>query len=182
VISLGETILLTGLTFATDFTPDEVAPTVVSFATTILIWQIYFHHAGSLLPAAIEAARRPAHVGRSGIYTHLVMVTGILATGVGQELVIKHPFGHLDPAWLAVILGGPLLFLAGRSWLEHDVFARVSASRVIASLALCALVPATIYLPPLAATGGAAAVLAGLVVWNAIREWKQPPPAPSPPP
>lgn len=188
VIGLGETILLTGLTFAADFTPDEVAPTVVSFATTMLIWQIYFHRAGSVLPAAIEAAPHPARLGRSGIYTHLAMLTGILATGVGQALVIKHPFDDLDLAWLAVILGGPALFLAGRSWLEYEVFARVSASRLIALLALSALgalgalAPATMFLPPLVATTAAAGVLAGLVVRDAIREWKQPPQAPMPRP
>jgi low temperature requirement protein LtrA len=182
VIGLGETILLTGLTFATDFRPEEVAPTVVSFATTMLFWQLYFHRAGSLLPAAIEAAPRPARLGRSGIYTHLAMLTGILAAGVGQALVIKHPFDDLDPAWLAVILGGPVLFLAGRTWLEYEVFTRVSASRLIALLALGALAPATMFLPPLVATTAAAGVLAGLVVRDAIREWKQPPQAPAPRP
>lgn len=180
IITLGETILLTGLTFADEFTPDRVLPTVVAFATTMLLWRIYFHRAGAVLPAAIEAAPRPARLGRSGIYTHLIMVTGILATGVGNALVIDHPFGQ-DPMWLAVILGGPALFLAGRSRLEHEVFARVSASRVIGLLALAALVPAMVHLPPVAATSAAALVLAGIAVRDAFREWKHPHEAPAPP-
>nr|WP_088963636.1 low temperature requirement protein A [Micromonospora purpureochromogenes] len=161
VIALGETILLTGLTFAGQFTPDRVVPSVVSFATTILMWRIYFHRAGTVLPAAIEAIPSPARLGRAEFHTHLLIVTGILATGVGHALVIHHSVLHGDPLWLTVILGGPALFLAGRSRLEHEVFARVSASRVIGLLALASLAPVMVRLPPLIATSTAATVLAG---------------------
>jgi low temperature requirement protein LtrA len=181
IITLGETILLTGLTFATEFTPDRVLPTVVSFATTVLLLRIYFHRAGAVLPTAIEAAPRPARLGRSGVYAHLAMVTGILATGVGNALVIHHPLGDLDPAWLAIIFGGPALFLAGRSRLEYDVFARVSASRLIGLLALAALGVAMIRLPPLIATSSAGTVLAAIAGWDAIRERKHPVEEPMPP-
>ncbi|MFC0504859.1 low temperature requirement protein A [Micromonospora costi] len=180
VITLGETILLTGLTFAGEFTPDRVAPSVVSFATTMLMWRIYFHRAGTVLPAAVEAVPSPARLGRSAFHTHLVIVTGILATGVGQALVIHHPVGHEDPLWPAVILGGPALFLAGRSRLDYEVFARVSASRIIGLLALAALAPVMVRLPPLIATSAAAIVLAGVAAWDKIRERKHPDEAPSP--
>ncbi|MFG2102647.1 low temperature requirement protein A [Micromonospora echinaurantiaca] len=181
VIALGETILLTGLTFAEQFTPDRVVPSVVSFATTMLMWRIYFHRAGAVLPAAIEAIPNPARLGRSEFHTHLIIVIGILATGVGHALVIHHPVGHEDPLWLAVILGGPALFLVGRSRLEYEVFARVSASRVIGLLGLAALAPVMVRLPPLIATSAAAAVLAGVAAWDTVRERKHPGEAPSPP-
>ncbi|MEU4714104.1 low temperature requirement protein A [Micromonospora purpureochromogenes] len=181
VIALGETILLTGLTFAEQFTPDRVVPSVVSFATTMLMWRIYFHRAGAVLPDAIEAIPSPARLGRSAFHTHLAIVTGILATGVGHALVIHHPVLHEDPLWLAVILGGPALFLAGRSRLEYEVFARVSPSRVIGLLTLAALVPVMVRLPPLIATSTAATVLAGIAAWDTIRERRHPGEAPSPP-
>ncbi|MFE9692524.1 low temperature requirement protein A [Micromonospora sp. NPDC005806] len=181
VIALGETILLTGLTFAQQFTPDRVVPSVVSFATTMLMWRIYFHRAGALLPAAMDAIPSPARLGRSAFHTHLIIVTGILTTGVGHALVIHHPGVHEEALWLAVILGGPALFLAGRSRLEYDVFARVSASRVIGLLALAALAPVMVRLPPLIATSTAATVLAGIAAWDTIRERKHPGEAPSPP-
>ncbi|MGN9915430.1 low temperature requirement protein A [Micromonospora palomenae] len=181
VIALGETILLTGLTFAEQFTPDRVVPSVVSFATTMLMWRIYFHRAGAVLPDAIEAIPSPARLGRSAFHTHLAIVTGILATGVGHALVIHHPVLHEDPLWLAVILGGPALFLAGRSRLEYEVFARVSPSRVIGLLTLAALVPVMVRRPPLIATSTAATVLAGIAAWDTIRERRHPGEAPSPP-
>ncbi|SCL14461.1 Low temperature requirement protein LtrA [Micromonospora rhizosphaerae] len=161
IITIGETILLTGVTFADKFTPDRVAPTVMSFATAVLMWRIYFHRAGTVFPAAIEAAPHPDRLVKSGYYTHLVMVTGILATGVGYALVIDQPRGHQDPLWLAVILGGPALFLAGRSRLEYEVFARVSPSRVIGLLTLVALTPAMVGRAPVIVATAAAVVLAG---------------------
>ncbi|MER7458010.1 low temperature requirement protein A [Micromonospora sp. NPDC126480] len=67
------------------------------------------------------------------------MVAGIVTIAVGDELVIPHPLGHTDPAWIAVILGGPALFLAGRATFEYAVFGRTSPPRVIGALALIAL-------------------------------------------
>ena len=86
---------------------------------------------GSCWPAAIAAAPDPARLAVSAIYAHLVMVAGIVATAVGDELVIAHPLGHTQPAWVAVILGGPALFLAGRARFEYAVFGRVSRDRPI---------------------------------------------------
>ncbi|MEU4679367.1 low temperature requirement protein A [Micromonospora sp. NPDC023737] len=180
VIALGESILLTGLTFAGEFTPDRVVPSVVSFATTMLMWRIYFHRAGTVLPAALEAVPSSARLGRSAFHTHMVIMTGILATGVGHALVIDHPVGHQDPLWLAVILGGPALFLAGRSRLEYEVFARVSASRVVGLLALAALALVMVRLPSLIVTSTAATVLAGVAAWDTIRGRKHPREEPSP--
>ena len=54
------------------------------------------------------------------------MVAGIITVAVGDTLVITHPLGHPDPAWIAVILGGPALFLAGRATFEYAVFGRMS--------------------------------------------------------
>ncbi|WP_346116681.1 low temperature requirement protein A [Micromonospora coerulea] len=181
IITIGETILLTGMTFADEFTPDRVLPTVMSFATAVLMWRIYFHRAGTVFPAAVEAAPRPGSLGKSGFYTHLVMVTGILATGVGYALVINEPRGHQDPLWLAVIFGGPALFLAGRSRLEYEVFARVSPSRVLGLLALAALTPVMVRRAPVIVTSAAAVVLIGVAAWDGIREWRYPDEAPSPP-
>jgi low temperature requirement protein LtrA len=182
IIALGETIVLLGLTFTQNFKPGRAAAFVLSFATTVLLWRIYFHRAGTILAEAIAASPDPGRLGRAVPYTHLIMVAGILATGVGYPLVINHPLGHLNPAWLAVIFGGPAIFLAGRSRFEYEVFARVSRSRVVGLLALAVLAPVMLPLPPLMATTTAAAVLTGVAVNDAIRSRKGPPEAPSPPP
>ncbi|MFE9958548.1 low temperature requirement protein A [Micromonospora sp. NPDC005299] len=109
------------------------------------------------------------------------MLAGIVATAVGDELVIAHPLGHTRPAWVAVILGGPTLFLAGRAAFEYAVFARVSRDRPIGILVLLALAPPMLLAPPLAAAVGAAAVLFGVALTDTVRTRRGPPEPPSPP-
>ncbi|MET8311963.1 low temperature requirement protein A, partial [Micromonospora sp. NPDC005173] len=93
----------------------------------------------------------------------------------------EHPFGHTPPAWVAVILGGPALFLAGRAIFEYEVFGRVSRDRVAGVLVLAAISPATIFLPPMLVAAAAALVLAGIAVSDAARARRRPPEPPSPP-
>ncbi|MEH1058518.1 low temperature requirement protein A [Micromonospora sp. CPCC 206171] len=182
IIALGEPILVTGLTYGTgEFTADRGAATLVAFATTALLWRIYIHRAGALLADAMTAALDPRRVTVLTVYSHVVMVAGMVVVAVGDELVITHPLGHPDPAWIPVILGGPALFLAGRAALEYAVFARVSLSRVIGTLALVALTPAMRDTPPLAAATAAALVLAGVAVADAARTRRLPSERPSPP-
>jgi low temperature requirement protein LtrA len=181
IIALGEAILVLGLTSAREFAIDRMAALVVSLATTVLLWRIYFYRAGTVLAEAIEASPEPVRLGRTVPYTHLVMTAGVVLTSAGYQLAIDQPLGHLNPGWLAVVFGGPALFLAGRSVLEYEVFARVSRSRVVGLLSLAALAPVTVSLPPLTAATSVALVLTGVAVKDAINASKNPPEAPSPP-
>jgi low temperature requirement protein LtrA len=182
IIALGELILITGITFSAKYFAGAgtTAAVVVAFATTALLWRIYIHRVGELLPAAIAAAPQPARLVRRALLAHLLMVAGIVAVSVGYELVIEHPLGHTDSAWIGVILGGPVLFLAGRALFEYAVFARVSRSRLIGALVLAGLSPAMILLPPLAVAITAAVVLSGIATSDGLRAKGRPPEPPSP--
>jgi low temperature requirement protein LtrA len=182
IIALGELILVIGLAFSRSrFEPDRIGAVVVAFTITALLWRIYIYRAGGLLAEAIAAAPDPIRAAISAIYAHLVMVASIVAIAVGDELVIESPFGHTQPAWIAVILGGPALFLAGRAMFEYTVFGRVSRSRPIGVLLLAAVSPAAIFLPPLVAAIAPALVLAGIAVSDATRTRGRPSEPPSPP-
>ncbi|WP_446214017.1 low temperature requirement protein A [Micromonospora sp. IBSANI012] len=146
-----------------------------------MLWRIYIHRAGGLLAEAIAAAPDAVRATTSSLHGHLVMVAGIVAIAVGDELVIAHPFGHTQPAWIAVILGGPALCLTGRGMFEYAVFGRVSRSRPLGVLLLAAISPAAIFLPPLVVAIAPALVLAGIAVSDASRARGRPPEPPSPP-
>jgi low temperature requirement protein LtrA len=181
-ITLGELIVVTGL--ALDRAGFAAAPTaafVVSFATTVLLWRIYIYRAGELLPAAIEASPDPDRLARSALVAHLLMLAGVVAIAVGFELDITHPHEHTKPAWLAVMFGGPVLFLAGRAIFEYAVFARVSRDRLIGVLVLAAVAPTMLFVPPLKAAIVAALVLAGVALADAARARGRPPEPPTPP-
>lgn len=181
LIALGESILLIGITFSGGgFEAGRTVAFGVALTTIALLWRIYFGHSGEALAPGVIGHPRRGRIVEFGIYTHLVLVAGIVATAVGYELVIEHPSGHLDPAWLATILGGPALFLAGRAFGEYTVLRRSHLSRLVGLLALAALAPALVRLSPLASGIAAAGVLAGVVVADTVRVWRRPGEPPSP--
>lgn len=182
MIALGETLLVAG--FAYSDRPLSLRPTAafaLALLTSVLLWRIYYQRAGQVLGEAVVKARHPATIGRSAADTHMVMLIGITATAVGYELVIEHPLGRAESAWVAMIIIGPAVFLAGRARFEYEVFARVSPSRWIAILALLGSVPLLLHHPPLIASAVAAAVLAAVAVADARRAWGKPPEAAAPP-
>ncbi|RKN51182.1 low temperature requirement protein A [Micromonospora endolithica] len=183
IIALGELILTTGSVYSdTSFrNPGGAVAFAVSFGTTVLLFRIYVFQAGRLLPEAIQVAPEPTRLMREAFLAHGLMVAGAVTIAVGYELVIKHPFGRTESAWILVILGGPVLFLAGRAVVEHAVFARVSRARLVGVLALAAAAPAMVHLPPLAAAGTAVLVLAAIAATDTIRARHRPPESPSPP-
>jgi low temperature requirement protein LtrA len=184
LITLGESILVIGLTFSGEnFAADRTTAFLVAFLTTVLLWRVYFHRAGQILPVAITTARQPARLGVAMAYTHLFMVAGIVLTSVGYELFVTQPLGHTMPVWLYAILGGPALFLAGRALFEHQVFGRISWPRVIGLVVLALIVPAVMLIPvpPVGVGAAAAAALAGIVGADAIRARGQATDLPTPP-
>ncbi|MEU8086858.1 low temperature requirement protein A [Micromonospora sp. NPDC049101] len=182
LIAIGEAIFVIGLAFSgSEFHADQTAGFVLALATTVLLWRIYFHVAGGLLDAAIGRSRNAARLATDMASAHLIMIAGIVLTGVGLELFITEPRGHLPAAWLIAILGGPVLFLVGRATLEYQVFARVSRSRIAGLLALGLLVPVTLRLDPLSAGAVTAVVLLGVAVADSRRSRQRPPETPTPP-
>jgi low temperature requirement protein LtrA len=183
IIALGESVLVAGATYSGTYFggPGRHAVAfVMSVATTMLLWRTYTYRAGELLPAAIAAAPDPVRLVRRALLAHLLMVVGILAISAGYGLVIEHPLGRTDPAWLTFILGGPALFIVGRARFEHAVFARVSWDRVIGLLLLVALAPVMLLVPPLAVATTTMAVLLGIAIADAALRRRHPSVLPSP--
>lgn len=127
IIALGESILVTGSTFAQQaWNTSTVTAFVIAFLGSVAMWWIYFD------TGAERASRRIAHSddpGRQGrlayTYLHLVIIAGVIVSAVADELVLTHPHhfrGH-DNAAIATILGGPALYVAGNAlfkWVSND--------------------------------------------------------------
>ncbi|MGR6319083.1 low temperature requirement protein A [Micromonospora soli] len=170
LIALGETVLVAGLTYSGErVSAGRTIAFAAALATTVLFWRIYFYRAGQILPEAVSKAKQPAIFGRSTADSHMIMLAGIVATSIGYELTIDHPYGEVPPPWLAVVLGGPALFMIGRSRLEHEVFDRVSPARIVVLVVLVALFPVLMPTRPLVGLVAATLVLAGA----AIADWRR---------
>jgi len=183
IITLGEPILVTG--FAIDrsgFGAGHVAAAALALATTALLWRMYIYRAGQVLGAAVAVPTDPLRVAIPAVYGHPIMVAGVVTISVGDELAIARPDGLIQPAWIAVILGGPALFLAGRSIFEYAVFSRVSWERIAGIAVLGAIVPAIMLATPLQATLAATVILVGVAIADTIylrRHPGEPPSLPS---
>lgn len=182
IIALGDAILTIGTMFNLARSEVEnIGAFAIAFATTLLLWRVYVHKSGELLPVAISTAKAPSKFLNTAPYTHLLMVAGVVTTAAGFDLVLHHPEGRTPPAWAAVILGGPALFLLGRAAFEYEVFSRVSLSRPGGLLALLTAAPAALFLPPWFAALTAMLVLAGVAAADTRRSRGKPPEAPVPP-
>jgi low temperature requirement protein LtrA len=151
IIALGESLLVTGTTFAElALSAVTLAAFVVAFAGSVALWWLYFDRSAADASGVIERSEDPGRLGRSAYtYAHIPMVAGIIVAAVGDELVITHPTGHAGAATAATVLGGPALFLAGHAAFKWLVFGRVSVPRLLAILALGGLWPLGQALSPL---------------------------------
>jgi low temperature requirement protein LtrA len=171
IIALGESILVTGATFAEmRITGAGVAAFVAAFTGSVALWWVYFDRTAEEGVARTATAGDQGRLGRSAYtYFHLPIVAGIIVAAVGDELTIAHPTGHSDGAVVATVLGGPALFLAGHALYKRAVFGHLSVDRVGGIIVLAALAPVGFALPPLALSAVATAVVAGVALWDWAR-------------
>lgn len=124
IICLGETLLISGATFA-EMAWDGVG--LIAFVSTVLgaigMWWVYFHIGHKRGTHHIEHSDNPGALGRSAFtYLHIPIVAGVVLGAVGSELTIAHPAHHASLVEAAVIIGSVALFLLG-----NGLFKRVSA-------------------------------------------------------
>ncbi|MFG1840379.1 low temperature requirement protein A [Micromonospora sp. NPDC049175] len=182
LIALGESILVIGVVFSgTDYSAGRAAAFAVAFATSALLWRIYFHRAGLLLTDALARTVLPGRLGTVLERTHLLIVLSVLVTAVGYELVIDHPFGPPQPGWLLFVIGGPMLFLVARMRLEYEIFGRVSPALVLGSVALLLVTPALAHWSPMAGLSVVAGVLTLVALLDMLRGRGAPLEPPAPP-
>jgi low temperature requirement protein LtrA len=170
IICLGESVLVTGATFAEQaWSVTTIGAAVASLTGAIAMWWIYFNASAEAAAHAIAESDDPGRLARVAYtYAHIPVVAGIIVTAAGDELALAHPLGHVETAATWLILGGPALFLAGGMWFKAAVFRRMSASRAagLALLGLAAL--AAPYLTPLLLSASATAALAVVAVWETL--------------
>jgi low temperature requirement protein LtrA len=170
IIALGETVLTTGAAVAdAPLAPMTLFTGAVALIGTIALWWVYFRRSERAAVRQAVADRDPVKISRYATNTLLVMVAGLLAIAVGDELVIAHPTGHTDAATNALLFGGPVLFFAAQSWYMRVVMGDVPLSRPIALAMLVVLAVATLTAPRYLAGCAALAVVLGVAIADGRR-------------
>jgi low temperature requirement protein LtrA len=170
IIALGESILVTGATFAElEQTPVTVAAFVIAFVGSVAMWWIYFDTAAERGSEQISHSADPGQLARLAYtYVHLLIVAGIIVAAVSDELILAHPTDPAELPAIAVILGGPALYLLGNMLFKRAIAARLPVSHLLGLVLLGLLAPVSLFLPPLALAAVAATVLVGVAAWERI--------------
>lgn len=168
IICLGETLLVTGATFAGLI---WTAPVDLAFATaflsTLAMWWIYFSVGHEEASEEITHTDDPGRMARAAYtYGPILIVAGIVATAVGDELILLHPEGPVSPEAAAVLIGGPLLFMIGSLTAKYAVWGRWSPARLAGVVGLAGLALIVPYVTPLALAASATAVLIAVAGWE----------------
>jgi low temperature requirement protein LtrA len=123
IIALGESIVVTGATFADlAWTMDTVVAFVSAFIGALAMWWIYFHKGAEAGSEQISNSAEPGRLARLAYtYLHLPIVAGIILSAVANELVLTHPAEHSDVRTVLSAIGGPLLFLLGTILFKHSI-------------------------------------------------------------
>jgi low temperature requirement protein LtrA len=99
----------------------------------------------------------------------VIVVAGLIALAVGNELVIAHPHGDVSLSNSLLLFGGPFLYLLAQTTVLWAVARRLSSARLGGLGALVVAAGVSLLVPPFVAIVLVAAVLVLLVV-TVLRE------------
>ncbi|SFI09945.1 Low temperature requirement protein LtrA [Collimonas sp. OK307] len=155
IVALGESILVTGATIS--HMANWNAPTLIAFLVAFLgslaMWWIYFDTSSQAGTEAIVHSKDPGRIGAYFHYTHVIIVAGVIITAVGNELAIADPARHIDTKSLAVLIGGPMVYLSGNGIYKTVLYHRFPFSHVIGLVALALLIPFAYFTDQLMVSG-----------------------------
>ncbi|MFF7276476.1 low temperature requirement protein A [Streptomyces griseorubiginosus] len=172
IIAFGEAILTTGTALTTaPYEPMTLLTSSVALAGTVALFWLFFSRSEHIVHH-YERTEDPIRAGRSGVYSLMVSVAGMIAAAAGDERVIAHPAHHAGITTNLLLFGGPALFIGAQTWHGRTLFDDLPRARLVALSALvigCAVTTAApAYL--------AAVIAAAIVLTLAAVEERRPRP------
>jgi low temperature requirement protein LtrA len=171
IIALGESIVLTGATAAhAGLTSTVVLCLGIAFVETAALWWLYFCAIAERSRQLMASAEDPGRLARDAYtYLHAPIVAGIIAVAVGDDLLIVDPGAALHGVGLAMVLGGPALYLVGESLFRLRLTGTANAQRFAVAVILVLLAPVGAQISALALSAMVATLLSALAIWE-LRE------------
>src|SRR5712664_3451852 len=170
LIALGESIVVTGATFAElTWTTETVSAFASAFLGSLAMWWIYFHKGAGAGSELISKSGEPGRLARLAYtYLHMPIVAGIILSAVADELVLKHPAGHSDLKTVLSAIGGSLLFLLGTILFKRAIRGWLQLSHGAGIIALGILAWFAAELSPLLLSILTTAIMVVVAVWESI--------------
>jgi low temperature requirement protein LtrA len=166
IISLGESIVVTGATASTlEIDLARAAAIAVAFLTSAALWWLYFDFVARISQRRLDVAEDRGRLARDAFtYIHIPIIAGIIVSAVGDELVIAHPGAGLSAAELAAVACGPALYLLGHVAFRLRLAGSLSGKRLAAALAILAVGALGAVMTALATAALVLVVLVALIV------------------
>jgi low temperature requirement protein LtrA len=171
LIALGESIVVTGATAsAAGLSTTVLLCLGVAFVEIAALWWLYFGGMAEHARATMSSCDDPGRLARDAYtYLHLPIIAGIIATAVASDLLIAAPHGTPRGVALAMILGGPALYLLGDGLFRGRVMATTEAPRVGVAALLVLLAALGRHLETLPLSLIVTALLTLLAAWELKR-------------
>jgi low temperature requirement protein LtrA len=170
IIALGESIVVTGATFADlEWSTENVIAFVSALLGSIAMWWIYFHKGAEAGSEEISRSSEPGRLARLAYtYLHMPIVAGIIVSAVADDLVLTHPDGHSDARIVFCTIGGPLLFLIGTILFKHTFRGFLQLSHGAGIVALAVLAWFASALSPLVLSIVTSTIMIVVAIWESL--------------
>jgi len=143
ILALGESVLVTGATLSdtSRWSMPTLTGFLLCFAASCAMWWIYFDTGSRAGSKAIAHASEPGMMAAYFHYIHVILIAGVIACAAADDVVIEFPLLAMTRANAWLLLGGPLLYLAGNALYKRVIYGRYPLSHWIgmALLAILAL-------------------------------------------
>ena len=173
IIALGESIVAIGIGVVGEVDAGVVAAAVVGMAVAAALWWLYFDVVALVAQrrlAGAEPGREQNSMARDSYsYLHFPMVAGIVLVALGMKKTLGDVGEPLKLVPAAALLGGTGLYLLAHVGFRLRNVHTLNRHRLVTAVVLLALIPAAVELPALASVALVAAVLAGLIAYEALR-------------
>ena len=136
-----------------------------TFVTAVVLWALYFAGSDHLVNRHLETTTDRSNAARLVMNGGVVVVGGLIALAVGNELVIAHPHGDTSLELALLLFGEPWMYLLAQTATMWALTRRPSyAARVAGLAALVVAGAGSPLVAPFVSIALAAAVLTALVV------------------
>jgi low temperature requirement protein LtrA len=175
IIALGETIVVTGATAAQEgMDAAAVAAFALAFLSTAAMWWLYFNYVAAIAQRRLELAPERTRLARDAYtYLHVLLVAGVILAAVGDELVIAHPTDRLSFRELAVVSGGPALYLLGHALFRLRMAGSIAWKRLAGALGCAAAALVGAVAPALVVIALVVAALVGVIGAEHLAAWRR---------
>ena len=173
IIALGESIVAIGVGAEIGVDAGVVVAAVLGIAVAAALWWLYFDVVALVAKrrlVAMPPGKEQNELARDSFsYLHFPMVAGIVLAALGLKKTIGDVGEPLKLVPATALLGGVALYLLAHVAFRLRNVGSLNPRRLLVAVLLLALVPVATEVPSLVALAGVAALLCGLIAYEAVR-------------